>query len=702
MNIDQSIESLEAEVARLRRQQEQEKAMVEMLPIRFNDNLNAFRRYIPAIYEQFENYQPVRPFRLYCNENGIPNLLWLDDKVSLYGKDPYQEASAQIELVMQRSVIESTRYSNDQDFFNQIHVQYLNKMGELIEEMEGKLTRMKGVPATMPLVMMFGVGLGYQLGFLYERCAIKNLFIFEPDLDLFYASLFTFDWAPLLSFLNEEEMGLHFFIGHDEDTLINDMLDAVHKKGAFWVSNQFAFWHYPSDTIFSLIARVSKEFYLLKTGWGFFDDNLFAIAHSHQHLVERTPFLLKNDGWPQDLSRLPAFVIGNGPSLDTALPFLREHGDQGILIACGSSISALHKQGIKPDIYVAVERTKSSADFLALLKDPDYLKDILFLSVDVIHPECKQYFARTGLGFKPNEPMYAILNGRDGDVQNFSDLRFVNPFVGNAGLSYAVTLGFDDVYLFGIDNGYKNNNQHHSAHSLYYNKQQPIKQLTDIVTAETGFAVDGNFGGTVTTNTLFGLAIYSMEHLLRDNEDVRCFNCSDGAIIKGARPLPVEHIALQVQSLDKKELLDNLYNRLFRPLSITSDEISGLLAIDFFDELVDLMITEWESTQYDRQTFASLMQRQYDYLIYVAGTRQHHVYRVLVGSLNYFFSCFTSLIYAFEDEDMKELLWQPAVDIIIAFLKETKVKYHHVLDHIDTTYYEVLRLFDNAENKNNN
>lgn len=148
---------------------------------------------------------------------------------------------------------------------------------------------MKGVPATMPLVMMFGVGLGYQLGFLYERCAIKNLFIFEPDLDLFYASLFTFDWAPLLSFLNEEEMGLHFFIGHDEDTLINDMLDAVHKKGAFWVSNQFAFWHYPSDTIFSLIARVSKEFYLLKTGWGFFDDNLFAIAHSHLHLVERQP-----------------------------------------------------------------------------------------------------------------------------------------------------------------------------------------------------------------------------------------------------------------------------------------------------------------------------------------------------------------------------------------------------------------------------
>ena len=29
-------------------------------------------------------------------------------------------------------------------------------------------------------------------GYLYEKCRVANLFIFEPDLDLFYASLYCF------------------------------------------------------------------------------------------------------------------------------------------------------------------------------------------------------------------------------------------------------------------------------------------------------------------------------------------------------------------------------------------------------------------------------------------------------------------------------------------------------------------------------
>ncbi|MDX7825481.1 6-hydroxymethylpterin diphosphokinase MptE-like protein, partial [Aeromonas caviae] len=132
------------------------------------------------------------------------------------------------------------------------------------------------------------------------------------------------------------------------------------------------------------MQQVENEFYLLRIGWGFFDDNVYALAHSHTHLQDGTPFL-KRERDTGLAATLPVFVVGNGPSLDQSIDFIRQHQHQAIIIACGTAVSALHKADIKPDIYVAVERTKSSADFLRILNADDFIKDCVFLSVDVIH-----------------------------------------------------------------------------------------------------------------------------------------------------------------------------------------------------------------------------------------------------------------------------------------------------------------------------
>ena len=58
-------------------------AMAAALPLRFEQNMAAFRQHIPHIADIYEAYQPTRPFRFFCNENGIPNLLWLEDRKSV-------------------------------------------------------------------------------------------------------------------------------------------------------------------------------------------------------------------------------------------------------------------------------------------------------------------------------------------------------------------------------------------------------------------------------------------------------------------------------------------------------------------------------------------------------------------------------------------------------------------------------------------
>ncbi len=90
----------------------------------------------------------------------------------------------------------------------------------------------------------------------------------------------------------------------------------------------------------------------------------------------------------------------------------------------------------------------------------------------MIHPECKTFFRKTGLTFKPNEPMFAMLASRLGQAFEYESIEFSNPFVGNTGLNYAALLGFKQVYLFGIDNGYKYADKHHSSLSLYYNEKK--------------------------------------------------------------------------------------------------------------------------------------------------------------------------------------------------------------------------------------
>ncbi|WP_409420496.1 6-hydroxymethylpterin diphosphokinase MptE-like protein [Pseudaeromonas sp. ZJS20] len=693
MDINKLILETEQQADKLRLQSEQEKAMAEVLPLRFAQNMAAFERLMPAIYEQFRAYQPTRAFRLYCNANGEPNLLWLDDNVSLYGDEPLAQSKAQIEQVMGRASLSRLEFGVEKNFFGQIHVKYLNMLAEEYQTAKKTLNKLTSLPETVPMALVFGVGLGYHLGYLYERCSVKNLFVIEPDLDLFYASLFCFDWAPLLDYLDSEKMSLHILLGQDEESMMNDLMPAIHKRGAFLVASMFAYWHYPSPTIFSLIERVSQEFYTLRTGWGFFDDNLFAISHSAENIIKGAPFLLKGKKVQNEQSQCPVFVVGNGPSLDAALPYIKEYQQNALIICCGSSVYALHKEGIKPDIYVAVERTKSSADFLATLNDPDYLQDILFLSVDVIHPDCLAYFDRSAMGFKPNEPMYAMLKANQNKLmEQYTGLLNVNPLVGNTGLSYAVTLGFKNIYLFGMDNGYKSKEHHHAKNSSYYDKDgKPIEALKKLMTGRAEFMVPGNFGGEVVTNQLLGLSARHMGTLLRLYSDVICHNCSDGAQVKNAIPLPLDEFRLDEVALDKDRLVDEIYEKLFVPISVSADKLQDYLAIELFNKLVDKIIEVWQP---DCLTYEDVNERtlvSFELVTSLAVSPYHHVYRVLVGSMNYYLSVITSILYAFSDKEETFHLLRKCIAIFIEFLQETKVLYAKALAMKDKTDFEPLK-----------
>lgn len=699
LDLGKILADAENTASRLALQAKQEEALREVAPARYENNLSVFQKYMPGIAETFKNYKPVKEFRLFCSDNGIPNLEWLENHVAIYGDDPYSECKQQIQGILRSDIVLRLNYGKESNPLGFIHVDYLNKLTECNERAAEHLTPISKIPESIPLAVMFGCGLGYQLGYLYEECLVGNLFIFEPDLDLFYASLYCFDWASLLEHLHEKNLGIHIFLGQDEKSVMNDFICAIHKRGAFLAVNALLSWHYPSPEIFRLIEQVKKEFYLIAMGWGFYDDNIIALSHCAENLNNKIPFLLNEKFINQRWSSTPVFVLANGPSLDGSLDLIRRYENHAILVSCGSTISALHKAGIKPDIHVETERTKAVPDFLGMLEDDEYLKDILFLSTDVIHPECMKYFEHAGLCFKFDEPSAMLCSLHFPESRERAHLIGTNPLVANIGLKMVCALGFKQVYLFGVDNGYKDRSHHHSRLSSYFDKDgKAVEQLTDIVIGSSSYLVPANFGGEVSTTAMFDSSRRVLGSIITDHPSATVYNCSDGAFIENTKPLRPEMILIDETSyLNKKTLLNHIYSDLFTPLDIDRQAMKEHLDVPFFNELMDRLISEWSQVFSSRVQVSELMQKQYDYMSIIANSYHRHIYKMLVGTLNYAFTLVSVSLYRFEDEDKTLEVIRELGDIVKDYFTTAKNMYPQALDSIDMVDNSIMNLFRSSK-----
>lgn len=691
VNIDAALIKAEQDALRLQQQAEQEAAMKVALPLRFAQNMAAFRQYIPHIADMYEDYQPARPFKFFCNENGQPNLAWLDDDVAVYGAEPYLICETLVKEFMEKGGLSRFSFSQEANPLGFMHVEYLNKLNAYLDDISAREERLGQVPHEVPSALIFGVGLGYHLGYLYERCKIGTLFLFEPDLDLFYASLFCFDWAPLLTYLHQENLGLHILLGQDEETIVKDFASAIHSRGSFLIANAFIMWGYQNEKIRKLIEKVQQEYYLLVMGWGFFDDNLIALSHTINNIERAVPFLKKGGRIPSDYSRTPVFIIANGPSLDDAITVIEKNKNKAIIISCGSAISALHKVGIKPDIHVETERTKIVYDFLVNLNDPDYLRDVLFLSTDVIHPDCASLFNQSALAFKLSEPGVALYHNYFPHLNACAALGGVNPLVGNIGVSAPIHLGFKNLYLFGLDNGYKHKGHHHSKLSSYYNNEESAGALGEMMYGDSLWRREGNFGGMVISNAMFDTSRRVIEQVLATNEDVRCFNCSDGAKIEKARALPSAEISLSMP-VDKSALLGEIV-ALCAPIPLSKQDVESLLDIEFFNIFIDKMVAEWQHNFTSRNEINQLMLRNFGYLAQISATRQQHISQTMIGSMNYVFTLLSSILYSFEGEEETLVLMKPAIELWLEFLAKVRDMYPRALDSVDMIDNEVMALF---------
>lgn len=501
---------------------------------RFKNNLMSFKTHYSEVFSILDSVSFNNNLELFCDEKGFCNIFYRDSGDFFYAtKDSLNLCSTQSTHFLKTRCINEIKKEFQHDPFGQIHFKYLNQIVSHRQQSDSKCLSLESY-GSVPSIIFLGVGLGYQIAETLERVESRNIIIVEPNLDLFFLSLFVFDWKNLIDYFSENNIRVRFVVGDKTDHILLYLKHFFAHHGSFLSFGLTVFKHYSSpqtDKIDKLIQSNLSFFLSL----GFFDDYLFGLSHTYHNLSSKKQFVIDNKiKAPYDST--PVFVIGAGPSLDKNISFLRKFQDKAIIIACGTAIDSLYHAGIQPDFYANTERVPEISQALDLIPDKDFISKIILLSTSVCSPKVASFFSDTALFGKNNEFYLSFLSNYVKELKNIKSIEGINPLVGNMGVSGALHLGFKKLYLFGLDNGRKIGEDYlHSEFTYVYRKGSSGDK------GSLNLYEDANFGGKVETNSLYMECAYRIGELI-DNflilkQDITCFNCSDGIAIRNTIPM---------------------------------------------------------------------------------------------------------------------------------------------------------------------
>lgn len=699
LNTEQKIVKLQQLEQKLKRTVEAQKALQNNIPYYLEKNLNCLKENFPKLYSKFKNYNLKDNFKLTCNHNGEPNVVYPDGHM-LYSETPFSDCLNQVNEFINK-FYDYTRITNtvdEKNSFNQLHFHYKNRLYSKVSDLANTLKKQDLFkknsktqnPDSVPLMCMFGLGLGFQLGFLYEKFTPVNIYIIEPNSDFFYLSLCVFEYTPLIEYIKARQLGLKFFIDNDAQRLFYDF-NIYNIKYETNLSVISFFYHYKSEKTTELWTKLEKDIFSIHPKRGFFDDILTGMCHSHQNIINNEHFLTNTKQLPQEITSIPVLVVGNGPSLDSELDLIKKNNNKVFIIACGTALTALSNYGITADIYVAVERTPDVYNSLLSIKDPKVFENTLCIAPDTVYPKTLSLFRHRVVGFKPSEAMFPSLtiNKKLSNTTKYNVLTMINPLVSNMGLSTAFILKFKEIYLVGIDCGTASN-ETHSRYSLYYDKFKMKQEYAENPLNFNKLTYPGNFAETVKTNFLFKCSINVMEHsisLLPPNTKV--YNSSNGARIEGTIPKHLAEITFDsLKKADHPFLRSFIENEMAESINDISEQVfTDILKVDRSMEVIDTLIADLKNLPSTRSEIILRLESHLDFINDWPKEGLSFCQCAIIGSISHLYIGYVTALYlqAEERKAIKEA--DILIPTIIDFLQKAK-------EYLPLTYeysYEFVR-----------
>lgn len=519
----------------------------------FDDNIAYFKEHQPGIYDAVKDYR-CTDYRLCINPDGSPNIMHMAEKNLLYYSEGemninrVKDELASIPYAMEVSPAYTMTFKPDWYERNPITTRMYQRMFDLgpIKILAEDNSRQQFSDTFeynfFPYLRVYGVGLGYHITQLIQSKNVLSIFIYEPEMDLFYTSLFTMSWRLLFKYMEVDPARRLSLI---VDAKPNEAIEAEKE----FLSQNFPFIHaarwrlqmFKSPAIEEFIELEQNAYYILgenlTAGW--YEDQRAGLVNYIGNLIARKKVFVKN----KVFSHLRIAVVGGGPSLDDSIAYLKKHAKEFVIFACGTSITPLLKNGIIPDYHIHQER-RSDADSVISWAGKDAYQKMTALKLNVMGVGIDELYKDSYIFQKYNDPASALLGER------FPVTKHVNPTVTNSAIAFAAQLEANEVYLFGVDYGAGSDRKAmHAAH--YIHADRP----TEKVDQSSHYRLKGNFGNTVISTGKLVQSHNEAEVAIAIHPGTRWYNVGDGAFIKNTKPVKVKALPVQFKKrVDKARL----------------------------------------------------------------------------------------------------------------------------------------------------
>ncbi|MFN3599696.1 MAG: 6-hydroxymethylpterin diphosphokinase MptE-like protein, partial [Aquificaceae bacterium] len=438
----------------------------------FRKNLSLFEEKLPPVAQAVQRVKT--PIKIREKEGKLDALV---GDVSVYDGDVWALVQRQLEFFekVQPKLFESVGIGEIPKREDIIAFKYGNKLLHLVGGDNTYKTPPLKEGGFIPLLIVIGVGFGMHIKELMERYHVQNLILIDTPL-YFRLSLYWLDWEWVFDQFSDGKRQLHIILMDNKysqehpDEAYEPILRAIQGMNPANAWFSYYIQHLAYDPPLKPIEWLREHPMLKHLLYGYFDDELWSLDWTIEKVARGIPLYYGDRKVPKDVA---AFVLGAGPSLDKSLETIERYKDKAILVSCGSTITSLQKVGIKPHIHVELERTKYTYDVLVEV-DPSFLRDIFLVTTNTVWTQCFDLFKEGGFVIKyadAGEKLLRILGIRAPELANIS------PTVTAMGVSLCASLGFEEVYLFGVDLGSKEPKRHHSKHSNYYNPKSMLNKV---------------------------------------------------------------------------------------------------------------------------------------------------------------------------------------------------------------------------------
>lgn len=677
-DIQSTLAQLEKSIQKTLRQQERQANFEKEALQRFQANLDAFKQYFPRLHKQIVDFRPKDDFKVFVTPSGLGNFKPTEAPAPIYGDDPRAQTLEQIKRYTESATFgRSTLYKGSNAGLQsdkRLHMRYLVKLAETFKKVvSDDAALLETLPEHYPTCMMFGVGLGYALSALLDEHTFDYIFVCEPDFETFYASLYCTDWQAIFKKADALNGCIFLHVGITYETFFDEIKNVYNDIGAFSLISSFCYQHTPGAKLNALIKEFFARFYEIQLGYGFYNDAVTGLAHTIENFNDNECALfLPPAKQHSSLKGLTAYVVANGPSVDEAIELIRENKNEVVIFAAGTALTTLLKLGITPDFHVLVERPKNTYDVLVETVDKEHLKDLNLLAVDVMYPEVPPLYKWTGLGLKGPEAgtEFSRLEYYKTRRTLLAPLDFAGPLVANTALSFATMIGFGEVYLFGVDNGYPVSGQSHSSHSIYCDPSFKQKFEAD---KNAPHELEGNLEGHVKATSLMVQAKQQMEALIQQHPQIQFYNVGHGAKIKNAAALEIDDVLCAPLNQNKYEQVEKIKSSLFTEFSIRHPEQE--VQIPEFESLCDYLLEIAHRPFSSRKEASDLLKAQARVVFAYRETNYAHLYHVIKGTMLYFHCPLISLLYLYEDEKASLQWFEKALAVWNDCVEEMKNDY---------------------------